>query len=232
MDGDGADGAGLSGRYTLVASEGFEPLGTVRISFDRGEFGFDASCNGHDGPYAVEGGVFVLHGLGSTEIGCAAELHEEDEWLAEFFTGRPRIETESGEVTFVGKSATLTFVDREAAEPDVALVGTGWSIDTVVEGDSASSGAGITSGLVFAADGTFSVSGPCNTLSGDYEAQEKALIFSNVVRTRAACESPWDAEVEAHLERVFADGRVRFDVDVTRLRIDRGDVGILAIAEN
>lgn len=28
LDGDGADDGGLSGPYTLVASEGFEPIGT------------------------------------------------------------------------------------------------------------------------------------------------------------------------------------------------------------
>ncbi len=232
--GDGDDeGDSIDGDYTLSASTGWEPVpGTnVRISFDGAAFGFSAGCNSYFGEYTVFEGAFLVDGLGSTEIGCDAELHEQDQWLADFFDSGPTIAHAAPRVVFTTDTVSLTFLEREIAEPDLPLVGTYWNIDTLIDGEVAVGGFGYDAALSFADDHTFSIDGPCNTIAGDYAVRGAALMLSQVSATEAGCSDPDQADFEAHLRDVFAAGTVICGIDVNRLSIDRDDLGVRALAE-
>lgn len=238
--GDGGSGNGndvdgsIDGDYLLSDSVGWDPLaGTnVRISFDDGEFSFSAGCNSHFGQYTILDGAFLTDGLGSTEMGCDALLHDQDEWLADFFESGPTIAHASPRVVFTTDTVTLTFLDDEIAEPDLPLTGTIWNIDTLIDGDAATGAFGYDAALVFTADGTFSIDGPCNTLAGSFTVGDDALLLTDVSTTDAACTEPGKADFEAHLGDVFAAGTVTYDIDSNHLSVDRGDVGVRALGES
>ena len=67
--------------------------------------------------------------------------------------------------------------DREAAEPDRALAETTWAVDTLVDGQTASSvPAGATATLVFGAD-RVAISAGCNSGSADYTMTGDTIRF-------------------------------------------------------
>jgi heat shock protein HslJ len=218
-------------QFLLASSVGFEPLAgsTVRLSFRDGQLSAGAGCNHLGGAFQIRDGTLVVTELGMTEIGCDPEQHTEDEWLLEFLTSRPRITREGERLTLTGTSATLTFVDREVADPDQPLAGAAWTIDTFLRRGGAShlpSAKHPT--LTFRMDGTLEVDTTCNTSRGNYTVSGDALTLSNVAYTEKACSSP-ASFVEEQVQAVIADGTLTIHIDARRLTIERGDIGLSAL---
>lgn len=231
--GDGNDeDDSIDGEYTLSASTGWEPVpGTnVRISFEGERFGFGAGCNAHGSDYTILDGAFLVEGFESTDIGCEAPLAEQDGFLAGFFDSGPTIAHAAPRVVFTTETVSLTFLEREIAEPDLPLVGTYWNIDTLIDGEVAMGGFGYDASLAFEED-TFSITGPCNTIGGSYVIRASSLLLSDVSATEEGCSDPDEADFEAHVLEVFAPGSVAYGIDVNRLSIDRGDLGVRALGE-
>lgn len=232
---DGSDGGDLLlGPYTLASSTGWEPLSDtkVRISFSDGGFAFNAGCNSYfTEQYSIDSGTFVATGFGSTAAGCLQDgASEQDTWLAEFFTSGPSVVHAAPRVTFATDAVTLVFLEREIAEPDLPLLGTAWDIDTVIDGPGATIGLG--ADLFFTEEATFSIAGPCNTISGHFTVGDGLLALSDVSATEAGCNEPMEASFEAHLLEVFAAGSVTYEIDVARLTVMRGDdLGVMAQGE-
>ena len=109
----------LDGRTFLFDSaRGFEPVDdtTVRLSFHNGLLSIRGGCNDQGGKYQIEDGRLKIDGLVSTEIGCEAPLHDQDDWLAQFVRLRPQLKLESDRLTLTGAKATLVFLDSEVAD--------------------------------------------------------------------------------------------------------------------
>ena len=47
----------------------------------------------------LDGDRIVTDGLGSTEMGCDAERHAQDEWLEAFLVARPKLKLEGAKLT-------------------------------------------------------------------------------------------------------------------------------------
>ena len=71
-------------------------------------------------------------------------------------------------------------------EPDAALIGTDWILDTITEGESASTPAA-PANLLFGEDGTVTGNTGCNSLFGDYSTDTG---FGPIGSTKMACEEP------------------------------------------
>lgn len=226
---------GLDGlEFLLQASEGFELLETttLRLAFDDGNLSFSAGCNSHSGSYSLCDGRICVSNLASTNIGCDAPRHDQDEWLAAFFTSSPALEHVGAQLTLSGDEATLEFIDREVADPDRPLSGPTWSIDTLIAGGAASSVPTEASPTVaFGGDGAFEVFTGCNTGNGTYSVSGDTLALSTTAYTDAACGTEAGRSVEDHVTRVFASGQVRFEIDAARLTITRGDLGVAATTQ-
>lgn len=220
-------------QYLLETADGFTPVeGTsVGIGVRDGTFGFSAGCNSHGGDYVLRDNVLLIDGLGSTAIGCDSALHQQDEWLREFFTSEPTVFFEGDRVVFSNGEASLTFLDRELANPDRPLIGPTWNVDTVIDGEAAMGGDGIGADLKFEDDGSFVVEGPCNTGQGSFEVDGDQLTFSETAFTEVGCSDSTAGSFEAHLQEIFAPGSATFEIDAQRLSIQRGDAGISAATE-
>lgn len=216
--------------FLLQSADGYTPVAgtTIQVSFKNGDFGFSAGCNAYGGPYTLCDGKLCLQGLGSTEIGCSADLSAQDAWLDQFFSGSPSIELQGDQLTFTSADATLVFLDREVANPDRPLTGRVWTVDTFINGDAASSlPAGTTAPtLEFKDDGTLDVSAGCNDAVYDYQVSGQEITLSLVTSTRNACTGA-AADVGAQVSQVLI-GMVTFQIDAQRLTLVNGSVGLAA----
>jgi heat shock protein HslJ len=235
--GDTAD-AGLAGRaFLLESSDGFSATSgtTVRLSFSEDELSVSAGCNSMGGPYRVEGKTLVLAGLGSTEIGCDAALHAQDEQLADFFSARPRFALSGDRLELSAGEITLRFLDREQADPDRPLVDTRWEIDSYIEGDGVSdapaSRPAIKSPTVhFASDGTVHVESGCNSGGGRYTVKGDRITLLDIAYSEEGCNDAAAASVEQKVQAVLREGTLTFQIEARRLTLERGDIGLSALA--
>lgn len=231
--------SGLVGNdYQLESSEGFTPVEgtTVRINIDEANFGFSGGCNGHSGEYTFCDGKLCITGLGSTNIGCEAPLSMQDEWLADFFTSTPTVVRMGERVTFVAEGATLVFLDTESANPDRPLTGRVWSIDTFIDGGTASGGPLLAAPtLEFGEDGTVTVFTTCVQGAGVYdtgiEPPEETLTFGQFSYPEETCDEEGSTFAHDHIVSVMTQGEVTFTIDEARLTIMRGDIGLGATTE-
>ncbi|SNR28514.1 Heat shock protein HslJ [Haloechinothrix alba] len=229
-DGAGQQAAELPEDRTFVStsvSEGGEPRplvdGTeVRLTFDGGELRAHAGCNHLFGNVRLQDGRLQVNGLGGTEIGCSPELAEQDEWLSGFLTGEPAVELDDETLVLAGGETTIVLADSGEAEPDRALEETRWLVDTVLDGDVASSvPRDAAAHLTFAAGGEVRGNAGCNSLDARYTATGSRLDVEEITTTNMSCGQHVD-----RFERTVLDvlaGEPSYEIDGDRLTLTGGE---------
>jgi heat shock protein HslJ len=66
--------------------------GTVRLVFEGGQVVAQTGCNTASGVVAVEDSVLVADALATTRMACEPALMEQERWVLEMLTSRPRLE--------------------------------------------------------------------------------------------------------------------------------------------
>ena len=195
----GAAGAEPWGRTFLSTSvtENGQPRPLVegtRISLrfsDDHQLGAQAGCNSMGGPASIEAGRLVVGDLATTEMGCDPPRHAQDEWLARFLAGRPTADVTAETLTLENDTTRIVLTDRKVADPDRPLQGTKWVVDTIVEGETASSvPAGAEAHLIFDDSDRFGGNAGCNGMGGNAVVHDDSstIAFSEVITTKMACE--------------------------------------------
>jgi heat shock protein HslJ len=227
---------GLAGLvFLLQSAEGFTPVeGTsVRLSFDATTLSIAGGCNSQSGSYSMCDGRLCLSELSRTEIGCEPSLDAQDTWLSDFFLASPVVTQAGARLTLESPDATLSFLDREVADPDRRLVGPTWRVDTIIRGNGASAGASPVSSsptIEFRTDGGFNVFTGCNSGGGTYTAGDGSINLSGAAVTEIGC-APAIATVEEHIIEVLAAGTVDYEIEARRLTLTREDVGLSATTD-
>jgi heat shock protein HslJ len=196
----------------------------IRIRFDRGRLNADAGCNQLSGEYTVDGRALVVGQLAMTEMACLpAERADQDRWLAELLGSRPTIDVSGDTLVLSGRSSQVTLLDREVADPDRALVGPRWQVESIIKGDTASSTPGGTQAHVtFTADGRASGSTGCNQFNGTYQATADTITFGQVAMTKKAC--PGGVNLLEMAVTVLFDSRpVPYRIDADQLTVTYPD---------
>lgn len=86
--------AELTGSW-LVVNDGSAPapvLGRVRLAFTADRLLAETGCNTVRGTAAVQDGLLVAGPLMSTRMACEPALTEQERWVTEMLSGRPRLE--------------------------------------------------------------------------------------------------------------------------------------------
>lgn len=225
------DSDGLEGRTFLseTVTEDGEPRELVegtRISLefrDDGQLSANAGCNHLFTDVTIGADVLETGGVGGTEMGCDQELHAQDDWLAAFLESSPGWALDGDRLTLTSGGTQIVLLDRRMADPDRALEGTRWLVDTIVTGDAASSmwaGTEDSAWLVIE-DGRFTASTGCRDVDGRVDVSDDRLRFSDAVQTDPLC-PPELVDVDEVMLTILT-GDVEYEIEAARLRIDHPD---------
>lgn len=212
----------VTGR-TLVAGTG------IVVTFRPGELRATAGCNILSAPYALRGSTLSLDGaeMSTTEMGCAPERHEQDDWLAGFLASSPAFELDGSVLTLRAGATAIAFLDRRVADPDRPLVGTRWRVDTVIDGDTTRSvGSAADVLLEVRSDGTLvATSVGCTSVNVRYRRDGDILRLGTLTVDAIACPDPWQPAID-----VLGSGTVRSAIVASRLTLSAGRAGLGAVA--
>lgn len=196
----------------------------IRLTFpEPDQLSVSAGCNTLLAEVRVEPDRLHISGVGGTEMGCDPQLHDQDEWLADFLEGSPTWQLDADTLTLRGGSTMIVLRDREVADPDRSLAGTRWLIDTIISGETASSlpaGAEGSAWLVIEAQ-TFRASSGCRDIEGRVTVDQQRISFHDVVQTDQAC--PADLVEADGVVTAVLSAEVAYAIEAGRLRLDHPD---------
>ncbi|HYT38362.1 MAG TPA: META domain-containing protein [Acidimicrobiia bacterium] len=176
--------------------------------------GAQAGCNQMGGAASFEDGRLVVGDLATTEMGCDPPRHSQDDWMGRFLTSRPQWTMAGSTLTLDNGTTRVTLDDKKTADPDRPLRGTKWVVDTVVDGESASSvPAGAEADVVFGDDDRFTGSTGCNAMGGKSAVHDhtSTITFSEVITTKMACDDDRMRLERAVLATLAGDVTYRID---------------------
>ena len=211
LGGAGGGGGGASGPEadepvnlagTWQLSRGTGPNGalhipsgyTVTIAFEDGRVSGQA-CNMYGGDYRLDDdGSLTLSAMAMTEMACQEPMMTLE---ADYHAALAQVRNAAvaqGELTLSGDGAELVYT-RVPPVGDADLVGTRWTLTTLILGDAASSVVG-EGWLQLNPDGTVRGNTGCRGFDGRYEVNGDRLSITNLVTEDNACE-PLAAEQDA-----------------------------------
>lgn len=215
--GDALDGRAFVSTEVTEAGAPKALVGDTRITltFEGGRIGASAGCNSMSGTVDTSGGRLRVTALGGTEIGCDADRHAQDRWLAELLESDPTWRLDGDALTIDDGATSIVLADREVDDPDRPLEDTEWEVDTVYSGEVASSTpAGGAATLVFER-GRVTGSTGCNDLGGDAVVEDGRIRFGPIEATHAGCPPPLDGLERAVLATLTGD--VTYEIEAGRL---------------
>lgn len=194
---------------------------TITLDFSDGRLAINAGCNSMSGPTRFEGTTLTTSAMGSTEMACERDRMEQDQFIAGFFA-QPVTVTRTGGTGQLTQGGTTIDIDEQIPEPDVALEGTVWMLDTLLEGDAASSVSGARRPtLTINDEGRADVFFGCNSGGGTVKVGDGTLTFGPLAMTRMACEVE-AMRVEAAVAQVL-DGETVYEIAGSQLTITKGE---------
>lgn len=153
------------GDWVLIEGIDTVPGFPITLSIDGTAASGRAACNSYFGTVSVDGTTVSFGEMGQTLMGCEPPVQNAE---TAFLTALMTVEgfTINGDrLTLFGPGVDLRF-DPVVPTPTSDLVGTNWVLDTLIEGDAASSVSGDAATLLLQADGTLTASTGCRTLTG------------------------------------------------------------------
>ena len=179
-DGSGSDGSAsvdpdsLPGSsWTLVSGDGPEgdiPIvdgWPITLTFDDDTLGGTAACNGYGAEYSLDGSNITIGGLGSTDMGCEPQVTASQSAFLGAFPDVRNFAVTGNELVLSGDSTEMLF-SRNAPVPIADLVGPIWLLDTLIEGEAASTVQGDPATLVLTEDGAVAGATGCRTFTGEF----------------------------------------------------------------
>jgi heat shock protein HslJ len=173
--------ADAAGSWVLVAGSG--PDGEIRI-FDGhrvtltirgGEVGGTSACNQYGGTIAFSGNAVRIGEIGGTEMACEPDVMATESAYATALMAVTRWGRDGDQLRFTGDGVDLRF-ELLPPVPDEEMVGTTWVLESLIQGEAASSVQG-EAFLMFTADGTFSGMTGCREIRGNYVVNGDVIDF-------------------------------------------------------
>jgi heat shock protein HslJ len=186
-EGAGAGAANLPENRTFLSSSVTEgtkdrPLvaGThISLRFDYGRMRAKAGCNILAGDARVEDGRLVLGEMLGTLMRCDPARLDQDTWLSDFLESRPTLRLTDDELVLRTDAVKIRLTDRDAVDPDRALLNTMWDVETIITGGATSSipdDAQAFLGITMAGH-VSGATGGCAPLSGRLEVGAASIVF-------------------------------------------------------
>jgi heat shock protein HslJ len=163
-----------------------------------------AFCNHYFSSYRLDGSSFSVDGLGSTEMGCEPDVMTAESAYLATLGEVDAVAAADDALLLTGDGIELRFTPV-AAVPDSPLEGTRWVLETVIEGQAASSTIGEPAVLALDTDRTAEATTGCRTITGTWLVEANALVIDDLLADGAPC--PPDVErQDAHVTAVLQSG--------------------------
>jgi heat shock protein HslJ len=192
----GADGPDLAGQWQLTAGtvDGaalpMPPVSVATLEFADGQASGAAFCNRFFAPVEADGPALSLGDIGSTQMACAPDvMAAESAYLAALAAVGTAVR-DGDDLVLTGDGVELRF-SPVAPVPDSPLTGTRWVMDTLIEGEAASTTLGEPV-LVLRDDGVVEGSTGCRAITGTWQLEGGTLTVVDLVAEQASC--PPDVE--------------------------------------
>jgi heat shock protein HslJ len=194
-------------------------VGRATLDVEPGSMGGTSFCNHYSGAYRRDGDTFSVTGLGGTEMGCDPDVMAAEAAYLAALGAVAAATVEDGVLVLTGNDVLLRFSPVQPP-PASDLVGTRWVLETVVEGDTASSTLGEPAVLVLADDGTLSGSTGCRILTGHWSRDGDRLTLPEV---HADGDCPSDATAQDRHLMAVLDDLPAAEIDGARLTLSGSD---------
>lgn len=220
--------ADLDGRtFTSTEVDGYDLVADseIRLSFDGSRLVVNAGCNTMTGDYAVDetGLLAWTSEAAATMMGCADDLMAQDTWVSGLFTEGVHAELDDGTLRLTRDGLTIELVE----EADADVVGTKWTLESIITGDSASSlpAGAEPATLEIGDDGAATVFAGCNSGGSSVVVSDDTITFSALALTKMACRDDGASTVEQAVVAVL-DGEVEMAVDGPTLTLTKDGQGL------
>ncbi|HEX5396789.1 MAG TPA: META domain-containing protein [Candidatus Limnocylindria bacterium] len=208
----GSAAGNLDGIWVLDSgSRAGKPLPVVpgrqaTLQIDGDKASGNSGCNLYGGTMQRHGNDVTFGELAATAMGCEGDAMALESAFLGALTSVTSLVSEGDRLTLRGEGVVLEF-SRQPPIDDVALLGTTWTLDTLVSGESAMStvhGAE-PARLSFAADGTFGGSTGCRGFTGTYELTASTVSVLRLAAASPGCEDAIGQQ-DAQVLDVLGDG--------------------------
>ncbi len=224
-----AAGVAIDGQWQLVSGiDGGRAIpivshGSITLTVDGTKISGRAACNTYGGTIVFDGDRVIISALSMTEMACAEDLMTAE---AAYLAALPKADMAmrtgdslvlSGQVVELRFALVLPVADAE-------LVGTTWTLDTLINGDTASSTIGGVATLEFERDASLVGSTGCRSFSANYTLSGNQVQVTSLATTKQACTVELVGQDE-HVLKVIAGG---FGVQIVghRLTLTAGGFGL------
>jgi heat shock protein HslJ len=225
----GADGS-LKGRSflsTSVSEDGrakaLAASTRVRFQFtDDGRLIADAGCNSMQAPVSTDGGKLAVKDLAVTDMGCDAPRHAQDTWLAAVLQQKPTWKLDANRLNVTAGKTSLVLQDKAVTQPELPLDGTKWTVESLINGETASHPVGAEKAHLTISGERVTGSTGCNDLQGIVSRTGDKLTFGELAITRRACTG--DAGTLEKAILTVLQGQLTFTIKANQLSL-RGTGG-------
>lgn len=198
--------------------------GQVTLTVDGSQWSGTSACNQYLTDAQVSGDTVTVGAVGGTEMACEeSRMALEQAYLAAL--ARVTTVSVAGDaLTLSGDGVELVYepVPEEEAAP---LVGTEWTLTSLIEGDAASSVIAEPATLTLHDDGTVTGSTGCRTFRGGWKQDGDQLVIGPLATPRIACLGASEPQ-DRHVLQVL-DGQVTTAVDGRALTVQHGSLGLV-----
>jgi heat shock protein HslJ len=192
----------------------------VSVEFaDDGRLIAQAGCNNMQGQVDTADGKLAFDGgLSTTDMGCDPPRHAQDEFVAGVLGASPTWRLDGSRLEITAGTTSMVLTERSVVEPDKDLVGPKWTLDTLVDGQTASSTTAGAEPVTLVFDGTTAVADThCNGVTATYTVEGDTIVLTQGPSTKMAC-PPDIMRVENALAEVL-QGSVTFEITADRLTL-------------
>ncbi len=223
---------GPDGVWVLVSGVPTVQGAAITISFDGSQIGGRAACNTYGGTASIGDGTIAIPAGGPggtffmTEMGCEPQVQASEQAFVDAIFAVTAWSIDGGQLVLSGPAVTLVF-DPVAPIATSDLVGTEWVLQSLIDGDAATSVAGDEATLLLSEDGTVAGSTGCRTLSGTWVVRSGEVFFPEF-SADGAC-PPDLAGQDGFIVGVLGDG-FRPDISGNRLEVtDASGQGLIYV---
>lgn len=179
-----------------------------------------SACNSYSGTATADGTAVRFRQLGGTDMACEPDVMDLEQTYLQALGAVDSAGRDGAHLVLSGLSVELVFGVVAPVE-NRPLDGTLWTLDSLIQGEVASSVA-VASPLQLAADGTMTGSTGCGNFSGTYVLADEVLRLTIAKRTTTPCPNTLNEQVSVVSDVLTEDLTVSISGNRLTLTADGG----------